>query len=57
MKSINELSEKSLKLIFRNLSIKDLINCRLVNKKFKEISDNSDHIDRLVIGEPDLGIF
>ena len=39
-------------IIFRNLSIQDLFNCRLVNKKFKEFSDHSDGINSLVIGKP-----
>ena len=31
--------------IFKNLSIKDILNCRLVNKKFKDFSDFNNCIE------------
>ena len=53
MKEITDLPVDVWPIIFRNLSIKDLFNCRLVNKQFKYFSDNTDGINKLIIGQPD----
>ena len=53
MATINDLPIELYQFIFRNyLSIQDLFNCRLVNKKFKQ--STYECVNRLVINESDI---
>ena len=55
MTTINDLPIELYQFIFKNyLSIQNLFNCRLVNKKFKE--STYECVNRLVIGEYNLKI-
>ena len=52
MSGINDLPADDLwPIIFKNLSIQDLITCRLVNKKFKKFISSANLINKLIIGQ------
>ena len=52
--SNNKVIENLFIFASKYLSIKDLLNCRLVNKQFKQLSDNTNSIEKLIIGQPYL---